>query len=220
MNSITDYKGLILITFIILAILYFSPDLECMLLFSGILVNIITICLNTGALKIATAPKEGLTNRVPENFIYPDDTDAIDKYMGSNRPNFNSLAKADELLQDLPASTEPDEKPQYCGEAECKKEGLTATRMELKPVPPVDKTYKGAIDYEDASEPMQIGADRIPLVSAAHQGINARRQMGGAYNKHRTLYPAVARELEESESKRWWGNYDMVTTNDAKTTPY
>ena len=211
MNPISQYKGLILITFIILAILYFSPDLECMLLFSGILVNIVTICLNTGALKINTG-----NNRSKESLINPEPEDASGFEAFGDKPNFTNLAKADELLADLPPSPEDNEKPRYCGA----KEDMTVTRLELQPMPPIDKSYKGAIDFEESDEPIQIGADRVALVSNAHQGINARRQMAGAYNKRRLVYPAVARELEESASKAWWGAYDEVTVIEPKTTPY
>ena len=43
------YKGILLVGVVVAAILFFSKDLECVLLMTGIIVNIIAICLNTGA---------------------------------------------------------------------------------------------------------------------------------------------------------------------------
>jgi hypothetical protein len=207
MNSISDYKGLILITFIILAILYFSPDLECMLLFSGILVNIITICLNTGALKIATTKsnntnKSNFENPVPENFINIRNQDAVDEYL-SEKPRFDDLTDKS-LEREFP---------------DVEKEPMTSTKLEYKKFAPVAK-YKGAVDYQDSSEPVQVATDRIPLESVTHQGANSRRQIAGAYQLRKQLYPAVARELEQAESKYWWGAADEATTIDPKDAHY
>lgn len=182
MDSISDYKGLILITFIILAILYFSPDLECMLLFSGILVNIITICLNTGALKIPTL-KDKISNK--EDFL----TKPVDN--NSDVPRFEMLTKDDTDFS-------------------ITKNNNDSEVVMLKDAPFPKEKYKGAIDYADSSQPMQIAADRIPLVSTTHQGINTRRQIAGASNRRALVYPAIARELDEEEKKRWWGEYDAI----------
>tara|TARA_B110000908_G_C10267435_1_gene465814 strand:+ start:2512 stop:3159 length:648 start_codon:yes stop_codon:yes gene_type:complete len=215
MNSISDYKGLILITFIILAILYFSPDLECMLLFSGILVNIITICLNTGALKIATignsnsnstSNKASFNNSIPERFINVRNQDAVDEYL-SEKPRFDHLTDKS-LERELPSINTDDDK----------KETLT-TKLEYKEFPPVAK-YKGAVDYADVSEPAQVATDRVPLAAVTHQGANSRRQTAGAYQLRKLLFPAVARELEQEESKPWWQAYDESTTIDPKTAHY
>ena len=198
MNSISDYKGLILITFIILAILYFSPDLECMLLFSGILVNIITICLNTGALKIATSANfDNKSSNEPK-------LETIEKTSNSKEvPRFDDLNDKN-LEKSLPPLDSDFIKKEN-------KDKSLEIKLDYQKFPKVQK-YKGAIDYEDSSEPIQIAADRIPLVSTEHQGINSRRQMAGAYNRRKVLYPVVARELDEEEQKRWWGAFDDVTT--------
>jgi hypothetical protein len=212
MNSISDYKGLILITFIILAILYFSPDLECMLLFSGILVNIITICLNTGALKIATnksnnTNKEGFDNSpIPESFINARNQDAVDEYL-SETPRFDHLTDKS-LERELPPM-----------EGDENKEAITSTKLAYKPFAPVAK-YKGAVDYQDASEPVQVATDRLPMLSTSHPGADSRRQTAGAYQLRKQLFPAIARELEQSESKPWWGSADETTTINPKEAHY
>lgn len=200
MININDYKGLILITFIIFAILYFSPDLECMLLFSGILVNIITICLNTGALKLT---KNGASNKAKFSDKCPDDTEEVNVYRADS-PDFSKLSKADDLLEDMPVS----------------QENMVADKLKVEPLPPIDKSYPGAIDYEDASQPIQISTDRIPLVSNARQGVNARRQTVSSAKKRQLLYPTIAYDLDVDEKRFWWGNYDEVTTISPKDAPY
>lgn len=229
MNSIGDYKGLILITFIIVAILYFSPDLECMLLFTGILVNIITICLNTGALKLAAIKKSGGTEKsnftvVPESFISACDCDNVEKFLDEPPPRFDHLAQTDELEKDINRSIIKKQPKMFIVEEEPKpiaRSGQTESDVKLryKRFPPVSR-YKGAIDVNDASEPMQIGADRIPLVSTVHAGGDPLRSKNQAYGKWKTLYPAVSEELEQSESKYWYGNYDQCTTINPPTAPY
>ena len=188
-DSISDYKGLILITFIIIAVLYFSPDLECMLLFTGIIVNIITICLNTGALKISQNGKSKFSsNSIPDTFINPKQYDKVEEYF-TDRPNFDDLID-----------------PRLAHEVGEVRE-IKLEKKEVK-IP----QYKGAIDYNDVSEPMQVATDRIPMISTSHQGANSRRQLAGTYNRRKVLYPAIARELEEEESKPWWGTYDVATS--------
>ena len=205
MNSISDYKGLILITFIIIAVLYFSPDLECMLLFSGILVNIVTLCLNTGSLKI------------PTNGSKDDDKEKFESSPSPSpsSPNFGQLCNKDleKEIPEFPTIREPD----FIKERAEK--STTAIKTEYSKFPEVAK-YKGAVDYEDDSEPAQVATDRIPLVGSAHQGINSRRQFSGAYNRRSVIYPIVAQELSTEESKRWWEAYDEVTTIDSKDAPY
>ena len=203
MNTLANVKGLVLITIVILAVLYFSPDLECMLLFSGILVNIITICLNTGALKLAEVKKDGFSS-VPESWS--------SKATSHTTPRFVDLVEDKTLLEDI------DEEP--TGKAEhVRKEGMNATMLKYKGFEEVPK-YKGAVDIQDASEPIQIGADRIALVGNARQGINARKSLAGPYTTRRVLYPAISRELDIAEGMRWWSAFDDTTTIEPKAAPY
>ena len=51
LSDLTGNKGLLLLLAIILCIVYLSPDVECIMLLTGIIVNVISICINTGTMK-------------------------------------------------------------------------------------------------------------------------------------------------------------------------
>jgi hypothetical protein len=179
-----------------------------MLLFSGILVNIITICLNTGALKIPTNGDKD-KDKDKEKF------ESSPSPSPSCVPNFHQLCNKnlEKEIPEFPTIKEPDfikEKVEKSG---------SAIKTEYSKFSPVAK-YKGAVDYQDDSEPVQVATDRIPLVGSAHQGTNSRRQMSGAYNRRSVIYPIIAQEFQTEENRPWWGNYDEVTTIDAKDAPY
>ena len=63
--NLKDYKGIIFVGLVVAAIIFFSHDLEGVLLMTGIIVNIIAICLNTGVtnFKDKKLPKKFLPAR-------------------------------------------------------------------------------------------------------------------------------------------------------------
>ena len=75
LNNLSEYKGIFLILIVVIVIVFYAKDMEGILLMTGILVNIIAICSNTGVTSKFTQPSppphtcrcpEGCKKKEPE----------------------------------------------------------------------------------------------------------------------------------------------------------
>ena len=74
MMNILEYDGILIISAVIIAILFYSDDLECVMLMTGIIVNIIAICLNTGVTHLTD-------KKTPKSFLPVKRFDLLDKIL-------------------------------------------------------------------------------------------------------------------------------------------
>ena len=185
MINIEEYKGILFIIILIITIMYYSKDLEGVLLMTGIIINVIAICLNTGATKFkGNSSTEQKSNNL---FLPPRRYDLIheekNKANFSHKPNYNSLNE--EII--------PSKK----------------TKETEEPKITVVEKYKGAIDYEECpKEYNETATDNIPKLSLNRQGVNYRRQISGAMGRRKVLMPYIVDELIDEQDKIWWGADD------------
>jgi len=66
LNNLSEYKGIFLILIVVIVIVFYCKDLEGVLLMTGVLVNVIAICSNTGVTSKFTQPAPPHTCRCPE----------------------------------------------------------------------------------------------------------------------------------------------------------
>ena len=93
--NISDYKGILIICAVVMAILYFSKDLECVMLMTGIIVNVIAICLNTGVTKFTD-------NELPKNFLPPKRFDLMEKIINKEKYIPSNQLKDEKRSEDRP----------------------------------------------------------------------------------------------------------------------
>ena len=188
--SLPNNKGLILIGIIIVAVLFVSRDLECVLLMTGIVVNIIAICLNTGV----TESKQSR----PTEFLPVRSKKLLDKYHRKQLIHYEKDEDESESEGEREDEYESeDDRPVVAG-------GKESFEQPEKP-------YKGAVDFQDCTGTMYqtTGADNTAFISIKHQGANARRQISGANKRYRVLNPYIAQELEDEGNLPWYGAYDL-----------
>ncbi len=180
-SELLHNKGLMILVAIILCIIYFSPDVECVMLMTGIMVNIISLCINTGTLKITPDNKSIDSRTKHEGYV---NMRAIDS--DHLKPSFDDLNQGEDVLLD-------------------KKYNQTLPEPKLPKIQP----YKGAIDWSDNDEIYQDGNSRIASESIFRQGVNNKRAWSGAYNLKKNISKYWQEELYAEEmEKPWWAKYD------------
>ena len=199
--SLTDYKGILLIGVVVAAIIFFSKDLECVLLMTGIIVNIIAICLNTGATNFKN--KKG-----PDEFLPARRRDLVEKYIEKEKAKQikESMIATKEEYSEILAEKIPENAPFDVPNVSTKKE-MIANNDPQEDIEP----YKGAVDYNNCTGEMyaETAADGTAGLSIKHQGINTKRQIAGAMRRKKMLVPYISQELEDEGNKEWWGAYDL-----------
>lgn len=211
MININDHKGMIVIALVIGAILLHSKDLETVLLMTGIIVNIIAICLNTGVTNFKGGKKPPLSYTPPrrfdmvKNFLNKDDMDSLNNHS----PNYNNItAGYEHLLPSIPIEEREKRIPKYNTKEESREK-----KSEDRPMIP-NKTqsyesYPGAVDFNKNEMYAETATDMAADISIKRQGVNFQRQIAGAMNRRQVVQPIVGAELKDEESKPWWGAYDI-----------
>ena len=132
-TDLQDYRGIMIIILIIGAILLFSKNLEAVLLMTGIIVNVIAICLNTG---VVDYKKE---NKLPTTYLPPRRFDLIKKSRFKDAPDYTQVKDGYSSL--LPNLNKADYE---------------------KRIPKYDNSeYKGAVDFEKNEIYTENSMDRL-----------------------------------------------------------
>lgn len=202
-DKLDEYKGIALIIIVVGAILLHSKDLEAVLLMTGIIVNVIAICLNTGVTNFKNNSKP------PSTYVPPRRYDLVQKHIpkegmkGGDVPEYKNITEGYEtLLPYLDKSKYEHRIPNYN-----KKEDSQEKRSEDRPF--ISDNYKGAVDFNKNEIYAETAMDMAANMGIKRPGVNYQRQVAGAMNRRQVVQPVVGAELQDEEMKPWWGAFDV-----------
>lgn len=207
-DNLDEYKGIGIIIIVVGAILLHSKDLEMVLLMTGIIVNIIAICLNTGVTNFKNDSKP------PNTYVPPRRYDLVQKQLtkeglSSDIPEYANITEGYETLLPYLDKTKYEKRiPNYN-----KKEDSQEKRSEDRPFATYRKetmdNYKGAVDFSKDEMYAETAMDMAANSGIKRPGVNYQRQVAGAMNRRQVVQPVVGAELEDEEMKPWWGAFDV-----------